>query len=105
MSEIERKFRLKQPPPRGLIGAGIRVQQVYLLSTPGELRIRRYGDAYYMTVKTDGSLVRREWETEIPDWIFKQFWETADQRIEKTRYPIALDQWRLEFDEYDGSLK
>ena len=100
--EIERKFRLRRGPGRELLDAGVAIAQGYL---PAGLRIRRKGSAFFLTLKSEGDLVREEWEVPLPEWAFAQLWpETAGRRLEKYRYHVAHERWTLEVDEYAGPL-
>lgn len=103
--EIERKFRLAQAPEEAVLGAGLKVEQGYILTGATELRVRRKGDRCYLAVKTTGTLVRDEWESEIPCWVLESLWaETANRRIEKTRYALLHEGITLEVDVYSGAL-
>lgn len=106
MTEIERKLRLLCPPDATLLGNGIPVLQGYVLTDPGELRVRQKGEAYFLTVKGDGTISRDEWESQIPEWVFTQLWPaTAGHRVEKTRYSVLFQNQVLEVDQYLGSLQ
>ena len=71
----------------------------------GGLRLRRMGQRHFLTLKGEGGLCRKEWETEIPAWVFEQLWPlTEKKRLEKTRYRIAWGNRTLEVDEYHGPL-
>lgn len=105
MPEIERKWVstelpnsvLTQSTPRHLL-------QGYIITWPGELRIRTDGIAHWMTVKSEGSLVRDEWEVMIPDWTFDQLFATTAYQIEKLRYQHKTDGYTWEIDVYQGRL-
>jgi CYTH domain-containing protein len=100
--EIERKFLLHGPPDHGLLGRGESIAQGYL---PLGLRLRRKGERHYVTLKSEGTLSREEWETELPPWAFAQLWPaTEKRRLEKTRYEVAHGDLTLEIDEYHGRL-
>jgi len=103
--EIERKFVLESPPPRERLGEPHEIEQLYLLESDAELRIRRIGADTLMTVKSQGGLVRHEWETEIPRWVFDALAPAAIGRISKRRYRVADDAGTLEIDEYGNSLQ
>ncbi len=86
--------------------AAFPVEQGYLFTELGELRVRRKKDRYFLTVKGDGAMVRDEWETEIPSWVFDTIWpRTFGRRIEKTRYVFNENGQTLEVDEYHGHLQ
>jgi len=107
MTEIERKFRLHCMPKGILLSPGKYIEQGYLITENGELRVRRKGTRCYLTVKGGGDLSRDEWETEIPIWAFQTLWPaTEGRRIEKRRYTIySGEDCKLEIDEYDGALR
>ncbi len=103
--EIERKYRLLQPPPAALLSEGTPILQGYVFVEDWELRLRSIGDRHSLTVKGDGTLSRKEWETEIPKWVFDTVWRKAESRaITKTRYKIAYGAFCLEVDMYGGPL-
>jgi adenylate cyclase len=63
------------------------------------------GERHFVTLKGEGTLVRAEWETEVPPWVFERLWPaTEGARIEKTRFRVAHQGRVLEVDEYHGSL-
>jgi adenylate cyclase len=101
--EIERKFLLRALPPRELLGRGAAIAQGYL---PGGLRLRRWDDLCFMTLKGEGNLARAEWEVEMPRWAFDRLWPlTEKRRLEKTRYEVPHGELTLEVDEYHGTLR
>lgn len=108
--EIERKFLFKGDFPVKVIGdgkvKGLSILQGYIFTDDGELRLRSKGDKYFLTVKSDGTLSRDEWESEIPDWVFNMLWVKTDgKRIQKTRYEIKFQEVIIEFDKYHGHLE
>ena len=104
--EIEKKYRLGWLPLRTMFGQGVEVAQGYLFTDPGELRVRRKGFKFFVTVKGDGDLSRKEWESDIPEWVFETLWaQTEGRRVEKTRYTVAFEGLTLEVDEYHGELE
>ncbi|MDD5040508.1 MAG: adenylate cyclase [Patescibacteria group bacterium] len=110
--EVERKFVLSEVP--GCIGGdpGILIRQGYLdgksaprLRQCGTKGPKRYRYEYFMTVKNGGQLSRREWETEIPRWVFCTDWPlTQGRRLEKYRYSIRVGNLTFEVDVFQGSL-
>lgn len=100
--EIERKWVLHQSyAPEWADMKDEAIVQAYLITNPGELRIRRKGEKHYITVKGDGTISRDEWEQELPEWAFKQLLPTAIGQLTKTRYTID---GQLELDVYGGRL-
>jgi CYTH domain-containing protein len=109
--EIERKFLLRALPDLAPLKAGD-VAQGYLTSATDsvEMRVRRKGRgadaAHFMTLKSDGSLSRKEIEVPISAAQFDSFWPaTKGRRVEKTRYVGTLsDGLRFELDIFHGGL-
>lgn len=105
--EIERKFRLTSLPILAILrtGTSAEIAQGYLFTDGGEMRIRRKGIRYFLTVKGEGNLAREEWEAEVPEWVFVTLWgKTEGRRVEKTRYAIPCQGNTLEVDKYFGHL-
>ncbi len=108
MAEIERKFRLSSAPHEIKTIPGVLVRQGYLyFDEEVELRLREKEGKYFMTCKSGDSLIREEWEVEIPFWVFGGLWfKTRSVRIEKRRYVIdGPDGLKFEIDIYLGSLR
>ncbi|MEY8842992.1 CYTH domain-containing protein [Cribrihabitans sp. XS_ASV171] len=105
--EIERKFLVAVEPDLSEARSA-EIRQGYL-TAPGdsvELRLRQKGERYFLTLKGEGGVVRREDEAEISAEVFDAFWPaTEGRRVEKTRYtgavPGGLD---YEFDVFAGAL-
>jgi adenylate cyclase len=105
MLEIERKFRLSVAPGPEILGDGVAIRQAYILAGETELRIREKGNEHYLTAKSADMLVRGEWESEIPEWVFEALWREAKQNsIDKNRYSVPYDDHVLEVDVYSGRL-
>lgn len=103
--EMERKFLLRRKPCIPLIN-GRSILQGYIITEPSELRIRKYDEEYFLTVKESDSFSRAEWEVSIPRYIFEALWpHTEGKRIEKVRYEISFKGFLLELDEYYGRHK
>jgi CYTH domain-containing protein len=104
--EIERKFLLERIPDGLDLGSGTLIEQGYLFTEPAELRLRRRGEQFRLTVKTSGTEAREEWESEIPEWVWQALWtHTEGKRVTKTRYVIERDGHALELDVYHGDLE
>jgi len=105
--EIERKFLVEQLPD-GLDRYPSReIEQGYLAITDDvEVRLRRYGDQSFLTVKSSGNQSRIEEEIEIDEDRFAALWPlTGDRRIQKRRYAIPIDGGlTIELDVYHGRL-
>ncbi|MEK7463172.1 MAG: CYTH domain-containing protein [Patescibacteria group bacterium] len=104
--EIERKWKLETLLGDVRLRGGVPILQGYIVAESNEVRLRKKGSHYFITAKSDGTLSREEWETEIPRWVFEVLWpKTEGCRIEKIRYTISAPGGLfLEFDEYSGSL-
>lgn len=105
--EIERKF-LVEHLPDGLDAHPSRdIEQGYLAITDDvEVRLRRYGDQSFVTVKSSGNESRIEEEIEIDERRFGALWPLTDgRRIQKRRYAIPIgDDLTIELDVYHGRL-
>ena len=104
--EIERKFLVERLPDRLDAHPSREIEQGYLAITDEvEVRLRRYGEQAFLTVKSTGAEVRVEEEIEIDPSRFAVLWPlTGDRRIEKRRYRIPLGDLTVEFDDYHGRL-
>jgi adenylate cyclase len=106
--EIERKFLVEHPPEHlELYPSGV-IEQGYLALTDDgvEVRIRRYGEQAFLTIKSGGERMRLEEEIEIDERRFRALWPlTEGRRIHKTRYLIpAAGGLRIELDVYHEQL-
>jgi adenylate cyclase len=107
-TEIERKFIVKSGEWRSLAHSASRLRQGYIcVAVPpiaAEVRIRCTEDRGFVTVKGPGSLIRAEFEYEIPladaDLMLKEF--CSKQFLEKTRYLVDFAGVAWEIDEYSG---
>ncbi len=106
--EIERKFRVTGDGWRGK-HSGILMKQGYLCRDKERtVRVRLVGDKGYLTVKGEGingSLVRPEYEFEIPGKDAGEMLELmcSGGIIEKVRYPIEEQGMLWEVDEFHGN--
>jgi adenylate cyclase len=96
--EIERKFLVNSFDFAGLIPK--RIIQVYLEIDP-EIRVRSIDDKeFYMTIKSNGFLVRSEKEVPISKSQFERYSKYSTLRIEKDRFYVG----KYEIDYYDNAL-
>lgn len=107
--EIERKFLIATAdvPDRLDRYPHDAIQQGYLVigATGEEVRVRRKGSHWFLTVKSGGDLQRSECEIELTPQQFQQLWPaTAGRRVEKTRYRIRCGCELIELDIYEGAL-
>ena len=106
--EIERKFLVDQPPADLDAYPAADIDQGYIAITEGgvEVRIRRYGDRSFITIKSGGPGVRLEEEIEIDERRFRSLWPlTQGRRIRKRRYLISsANDVRIELDVYRDDL-
>lgn len=105
--EIERKFLVIEPPRELIDYPNHKIEQGYLSATDGlEVRLRKKGDKYYQTAKSEGGLVRREVEIELSREQFEALWPlTEGKRVEKTRYEIKYEGFLIELDIYSSNLQ
>lgn len=106
MKEIERKFLVKGPVPEGLAFEPIRQGYMTAPSDSTEIRLRQKGSACYLTVKSEGGLVRNEYEIAIDISQFETLWPlTENRRVEKTRHVGSLPGGlQFELDIFEGHL-
>lgn len=106
-TEIERKFLVATCPALDEVTSEA-VRQGYVTGAHDsvEVRLRQKGGAYFLTVKSGGTVQRAEYETAITAEQFETLWPaTAGSRIEKTRYTGALpDGLMFELDIFCGAL-
>jgi adenylate cyclase len=105
--EIERKFLVERRPDDLDARPSAKIDQGYLAITDDvEVRVRRYGEQSFLTVKSSGNESRVEQEIEIDGRRFGALWPlTEGRRIEKRRYRIPTgDGLTIELDVYHGRL-
>jgi adenylate cyclase len=104
--EIERKFLVGEVPD--LEGhKDVRIEQGYLtLADAGaEVRLRRKGDEFLLTVKGGKGRERVEVELELTAEQFAELWGlTEDKRLVKTRVTAPLGSLEVEVDLFGGDL-
>jgi hypothetical protein len=83
--EIERKFLVTQAPHLRQ-SRSVRIEQGYLSGGEDEVRVRRKGDGFWLTVKRGAGMVRTEQEVALDREQFEALWPlTSGRRIEKDR--------------------
>jgi adenylate cyclase len=105
--EIERKYLVDRLPDDLDAHPAREIDQGYLAITDDvEVRVRRYGEQTFLTIKSGGGLARVEEEIEIEARRFDALWPLTDgRRIQKRRYVIpAGDGLTIELDVYHGRL-
>lgn len=105
--EIERKFLVGRLPDAFDDQPSAEIEQGYLAITDEvEVRVRRYGERAFLTVKSSGDQVRVEEEIEIDARRFSALWPlTKGRRIEKRRSRIpTADGLTIELDVYHDQL-
>ncbi len=98
--EIERKFVI-QKLPEG-VDSGREIIQGYLWFDP-EVRLRKITGEYRLTLKSIGTLARKESEHDIPEELFSLLWPLVGSKVvRKTRYLLDYNDLVLEIDVYSG---
>lgn len=115
--EVERKWRVPGGDPReifehlhdrGTVSSTVEIEQGYLILGESEVRLRRKGSEFFLTLKGSGSLARCEVEVEISCPQFEALWiGTEGRRLEKTRTSFSLPQSNgealvIEVDQFRG---
>jgi CYTH domain-containing protein len=106
--EIEEKHRvIAEKMPDLAKAKKTPVEQHYIfLGNDGEVRIRRKGSKYFITIKGDGTLVRPEREKEISQRTYEELVELAVGTVTKDRYEIELPGGKIaELDIYRENLE
>jgi CYTH domain-containing protein len=105
MTEIERKFRIRDVPVG--LGEGVRLRQAYLaVEGDVEVRVRDHGGTQVLGVKGGRGIERTEVEAEIDAVAFDSLWALAEsRRIDKTRYRLPVGDHIAEVDVYAGALQ
>ncbi|GAB4126690.1 MAG: CYTH domain-containing protein [Ignavibacteriales bacterium] len=105
--EIEKKYLIKNVPFDFTKFPSIEIIQGYI-SEPGDdltIRIRKYGNKYFRTLKKKGFESRLESEEEISQDEFDLLWsKTIGKRISKTRYRIPYLEFIIELDVFKDNL-
>lgn len=96
--EIERKFIIRSVPAG--VSSGRKIIQGYLWFDP-EIRLRKIGAEYKLTIKSGGTLAREESEHAIPEGLFSLLWPLVGSNVvRKTRYLLDYNGLTLEVDVY-----
>lgn len=99
--EIERKFLVRELPHDLESYPKSRIEQAYLCTDP-VLRVRRKDEAYILTYKGPGFLVREEHEFPLTEEAYYHLLKKADgNRIGKDRYRIPCGNYIIELDVFD----
>jgi CYTH domain-containing protein len=102
--EIEKKYLIAHMPD--LTGCKFSdIIQGYISYSP-EIRVRKKGELFFLTKKSDGTITRVETETEINNVTFEILQAMLHGNlIEKTRYEIPLEDGNIaELDIYHSPL-
>ncbi len=102
--EIERKWLLHSLPDlTGFTGEKL-IQGYIAIAVDGtEVRLRQKGNKYFQTVKTEGDVIRNEFEIELSKAQYDRLWPaTEGRRLEKIRYELQQDTFIIEIDVYKG---
>lgn len=104
MTEIERRFHVDRLPNER--SEEVRIEQAYVaIDGRVEVRVRRYGDEYFLTIKGGAGIERSEIELPLPDAEVEPLWALAGGRaIDKRRSTVGIGELTAEIDEYDGRL-
>ena len=96
--EIERKFLVKELPEGCASYPRQRIEQAYLCVSP-VVRIRRSNDAYYLTYKGSGLMVREEVNLPLTEASYRHLLAKADGNvIAKDRFFIPYRTHTIELD-------
>jgi len=100
--EIERKFLVKKLPESYAAYPRQRIEQAYLCVSP-VVRIRRSNDAYYLTYKGAGLMVREEVNLPLTEESYRHLLTKADGCVvAKDRFCIPYEGHTIELDVFDA---
>ena len=105
--ENERKFLVKYlPPDLEEYPSSDIIQGYFDIQEDGtEFRVRRDGDDFFKTIKSDGDQIRTEQEKSITEDEYNNLWKgVGDKIIEKKRYRIPHEGRTIELDIYKEGL-
>lgn len=102
--EIERKFLVKALPDDLPEYPHERIEQAYLCTDP-VVRVRRYGEEFWLTCKGKGLLSREEFELPLSGESYRHLLGKTDGlMIEKERWRIPWKGYTIELDVFSGAL-
>ncbi len=67
---------------------------------PNEMRLRKSGEKYFLTIKSKGSLSRGEFETKVTKQFYEKYEEIKEKTLKKIRLKKKYKNKILEFDYY-----
>ena len=109
MTEIERKFLVRNHQFKQQAYHSYKIKQAYLQKDPAKsVRIRVSGEKAWLTIKgisAKQGLVRNEWEYSIPLEDAKDLIGLCEKAIEKTRYEINYENQLFEVDVFHAQNK
>jgi adenylate cyclase len=106
--EIERKFLVKEVPENIDSYPSEEISQGYLSVTDNgtEIRLRKKGQGYFLTVKRGKGMKRHETEIQLLEKQFDVLWpQTEGMRVGKKRIRIPTENVVIELDIYSGTLE
>ena len=103
--EIERKFLIKKLPPDLSSYPNFDIEQGYLCTDP-VIRVRKKNSDYILTYKSQGLMMREEYEHPLTKYGYEHLIKKADGTvISKTRYIIPEESGHtIELDVFKGAL-
>ncbi len=106
MKEIERKFLLEKIPNSIKILQKKEIIQIYICSEEKTaIRVRKYGDNYFLTIKSGSGTERFEKEFEINKKDFSEIQKiNSHRKIRKYRYICKHNNFIIEIDEFKDNL-
>ncbi len=106
--EIEKKYLIRTLPEKLIVDLhpnNILQGYIAVHEDKTEVRIRKFGEDYWQTIKSPGHLSRQEYEWNITQEQFHQLWPLTEGRnLTKNRYLIPYQERKIELDVYAGRL-
>jgi len=86
--------------PKKLVPEILKKLNVSIDFKPNQLRIRKYGSEYFLTIKSSGNLIREEFEIKIKEKYYLELLQLKKKSLEKMRLIKSINNNNFEIDFY-----
>lgn len=86
--------------PKKLIPGILKILNKEINFKPSQLRIRKYGSKYFLTIKSSGGLSREEFEIKIKEEYYLELLQLKKKSLEKIRLVKKISNHNFEIDFY-----
>ncbi|MDP2673229.1 MAG: hypothetical protein Q8O84_05435 [Nanoarchaeota archaeon] len=84
--------------PIGILKEILKELEIKLRFLPNEFRLRKYGESFFITLKSKGKLKREEYEKRISKEVFEILVKLKEKSLEKVRLKKKYQNKVIEFD-------